>query len=103
MNLSLETSASLIHQQQQIHDRVRPAQESHLQAEYGHPDIWAELQSGTDSSIGAYMCRDIQVPVRSVGVSRCAWWSLESHPAGQLESVYFRIYWPQGLALHRLQ
>ncbi|CAM9966197.1 unnamed protein product, partial [Bubo scandiacus] len=27
--------ASFIHQQQQIHDRVKAAQESHLQAEYG--------------------------------------------------------------------
>lgn len=52
-------AASLIHQQQQIHDRVRPAQESNLQAEYGHPDTWAGFQSGTDSSVGAYVCRDI--------------------------------------------
>ena len=32
--------AGLIRQQQQKHDRVRPAHKSHLQAEYGHPDTW---------------------------------------------------------------
>lgn len=46
-------SASLIHQQQQIHDRVRPAHKSHLQAEYGHPDTCV---SGTDGK-----CRSLHV------------------------------------------
>lgn len=52
-------SASLIHRQQQIHDRVRPAQESHFQAEYGHPDTWDGFQPGTDSNARSCICRDI--------------------------------------------
>ena len=48
--------ARVIHQQQQIHDRVRPAQENNLQAEYGHPGTWAGFCSGADSSVRPYVC-----------------------------------------------
>lgn len=51
--------ASLIRQQQQIHDRMRPAQESHLQAEYIHADTWAGFHPGTESGVKAYVCRVI--------------------------------------------
>lgn len=54
-----EDFASLIHQQQQIHERVRPGQGSNLQSEYRHPDTWAGFQSRTDCRVGGYMCSSI--------------------------------------------